>query len=69
MSYTYENMTKEELQKYGSIGGKAKNPKKGFGSLSKKAARENASKAAKARWEKHEDSKEDDGGEQTTVHI
>ena len=47
-------MSKRERSKIakllGSIGGKVKNPKKGFGSLSKKRRSEIAKAAAAKRW-------------------
>lgn len=50
----FELATPEELREISRKGGKAKNPKKGFGSLTKKQRSQIAKKAAKARWGKRE---------------
>ena len=42
----------EKNQAAGKKGGKAKNPRKGFGSMDKERLREIAKKAAAARWGK-----------------
>jgi hypothetical protein len=41
---------KEVIRELGRRGGRSRNPRKGFGSLSKKRRREVAQKAAQARW-------------------
>ena len=49
----FGDQPKDRLKEITSRGGRVKNPKKGFGSLTKRQRKAISKKAAKARWDKY----------------